>query len=295
MNIQHQNNKKTVRNLAIFTIVVLTIGWIGRGLDVLMNNPSTAGLGIILWIATPLVTSLLLRTFAGDGWKDFGLKPNLKGNLVWYLIAFLIYPITTAIILIIGNGFGWIAFPSASISSMGMMVQAFALALLPQFIKNIFEEFAWRGYLAPKVNSLRINDFLGHIIVGFIWGAWHITYYLFFLDRTILNEFTTLNVTAFIPLSILVMISWATMYGEIRLLTNSFWPAVLMHAVEDALLFTLIFDHRIQILPGTDWLISPMNGLINVFFFLLIGVGLRHLRLRKSLSLQRATLVRVSD
>jgi len=218
---------------------------------------------------------------AGDGWKDFGIKPNFKGNVSWYLVAFLVYPITTACILIIGRGFGLIIFPNASITTLGLVFQTFALGLLPQFIKNIFEEGAWRGYLAPKVYSLRLNDFVGHIIVGLVWGAWHIPYYLFFLNAAVLQEFTTLNLTAFIPLSIVVMISWSMVYGEIRLLTKSFWPAVLMHAVEDALLIMLIADHHIQILPGTDWLVSPMNGLISVVFFIAIGVGLRQLRKRK--------------
>lgn len=281
MNIQNKSNKTTIRNLTIFIIVVLAMGWIGRGLDVLMDNPSSEGLGILLWIVTPLGASLLLRAFAGDGWKDFGIKPNFKGNAAWYVVALLIYPVSTACILIIGSGFGLITFPNSSLSTLGLVFQAFALGILPLFIKNIFEEAAWRGYLAPKVYSLRLNDFVGHLIVGLVWGAWHIPYYLFFLDQAVLQEFTTLNLTIFIPLAIVVTISWAMVYGEIRLLTKSIWPAVLMHAVEDALLITLIADHYIQILPGTDWFISPMSGLISVIFFLAIGVGLRQLRKRK--------------
>ena len=281
MNIQNQTNRTTIRNLVIFAILVLAIGWIGRGLDVQMGNPSSEGLGILLWISMPLVTSLLLRAFAGDGWKDFGIKPNFKGNLSWYVIAFLVYPVTTVLILIVGHGFGLITFPNAPLSSLGLIISAFAMALLPNLLKNFFEEAAWRGYLAPKVYSLGLNDYAGHLIVGFIWGAWHIPYYLFFLDHAILVEFTTLNLVSYIPLAILVAISWAFVYGELRLLTNSIWPAVLMHAVEDALLFSLIIDHHIQILPGTDWLISPMNGLISIVFFLATGVGLRQLRKRK--------------
>ena len=281
MNIQKQRNRLTIRNLAIFIIVVLAIGWIGRGLDVLMDNPASEGLGLLFWIITPLGFSLLLRAFAGDGWKDFGIKPNFKGNISWYVVALLIYPVSTVCILIIGSGFGLITFPNASLSTLGLVFQAFALGILPLFIKNIFEEAAWRGYLAPKVYSLRLNDFVGHLIVGLVWGAWHIPYYLFFLDQAVLQVFTTLNLAVFIPLAIVVTISWAIVYGEIRLLTNSIWPAVLMHAVEDALLIKLIADHYIQILPGTDWLISPMSGLISVIFFLAIGVGLRQLRRRK--------------
>jgi hypothetical protein len=291
MNIQNQSNRMTIRNLVIFTIIVLAIGWIGRGLDVQMGNPSSEGLGILLWISMPLVASLVLRAFAGDGWKDFGIKPNFKGNVSWYFVALLVYPVTTACILIIGSGFGLITFPNPSLSTLGLFFQAFALALLPNIIKNFFEEAAWRGYLAPKVYSLGLNDYVGHLIVGFVWGAWHIPYYLFYLDRAVLQDFTTLNMATYIPLATVVAISWAFVYGEIRLLTNSIWPAVLMHAVEDALLFPLFIDRHIHILPGTDWLISPMNGLISVVFFLAIAVGLRQLRKRKSQFLKGAPLV----
>lgn len=281
MNIQNQNNRTTVRNLAIFIIVVLAIGWIGRGLDILMGNPASESFGMLLWLITPIVISLLLRAFAGDGWKDFGIKPNFKGNAVWYVIALIVYPVLTALVLIIGHGLGLITFPNFTLTALGLILKAFALGLLPQFIKNIFEEAAWRGYLAPKVYSLRLNDFVGHLIVGLVWGAWHIPYYLYFLDKAVLQNFTTLNLAAFISLSIVVMVSWAIVYGEIRLLTNSIWPAVLMHMVEDAFLNQLFTEHHIQIIPGADWLVSPVNGLISIFFFIALGVALRQLRKRK--------------
>jgi hypothetical protein len=281
MSIQKQKSKPTIRNLAIFIAAVLAIGWIGRGLDILMGNPASESLGMLLWLVTPLGTSLLLRAFAGDGWKDVGIRPNLKGNGVWYIIAILAFPVLTALTLIIGNGLGLLTFPDLSVTTFGLILRAFAMNLVPQFIKNIFEEGAWRGYLAPKVYSLRLNDFLGHVIVGLVWGAWHIPYFLFFLDRSILQIFTTLNLAAYIPLSIVVMISWAMVFGEIRLLTNSVWPAVLMHMVEDAFLIQLFTGNHIQIIPGTDWLVSPMNGLLMSFIFIAVGVGLRHLRKRK--------------
>jgi hypothetical protein len=291
MNIQKQSNRITIRNLAVFIIVVLAIGWIGRGLDVLMDNPASEGFGMLLWIITPLGASLLLRAFGGDGWKDFGIKPNFKGNVSWYVVALLVYPVLTTIVLIIGGGLGLITFPTFSLNMLGLVFQAFALSILPQFIKNIFEEAAWRGYLAPKVYSLRLNDFMGHLIVGLVWGAWHIPYYLFFLDRAVLQNFTTLDLAAFIPLSIVVMISWAMVYGEIRLLVNSIWPAVLMHTVEDSFLNQLFIEHHIQIIPGTDWLVSPMNGLISIFFFIAIGVVLRQWRTRRMSVPEKGTSV----
>lgn len=58
MNIQGKRNSATIRNLAIFIIAVLAIGWMGRGLDVLMGRPSAEGLGILLWLVAPLAASL---------------------------------------------------------------------------------------------------------------------------------------------------------------------------------------------------------------------------------------------
>ncbi len=281
MNSQNQGKRTTIRNLAIFVIVVLAVGWIGRLLDVLMDGQASEDLGILLWITTPLGASLLMRAFAGDGWKDFGIKPNFKGSASWYIIALLVYPGSTVLVLIIGRGLGLITFPNFALNTLGLVLQVFALGILPQFVKNMFEEAAWRGYLVPKLFSLHLNDFAGHSIVGLVWGMWHIPYYLFFLDRAVLQNFTTLNLAIFIPLSIVVMISWAMVYGEIRLLTNSIWPAVLMHTVEDALLNQLFTEHRIQIAPGTDWLVSPVHGLISILFFIATGIGLRQWRNKK--------------
>jgi hypothetical protein len=170
MKIQNQGNKTTVRNLAIFVVLILASGWLGRGLDVLMGNSSAESLGMLVWIVTPLGLTVVLHTFAGDGWNDFGIKPNFKENWVWYVVAILAFPVLTALVLLIGSGLGFVTFPNLSANTPGLLLQAFALGLLPQFIKNIFEEAPWRGYLAPKVYSLGLNDFVGHAIVGLVWG-----------------------------------------------------------------------------------------------------------------------------
>ncbi len=295
MKSQNPNDRTTVRNLTIFIILVLASGWIGWELDRLMGNPSVDSLGMLVWITTPLIVSLLLRTFAGDGWKDLGIKPHFKGNGIWYLFSILVFPVVTALVVLIGSAFGWIKFPNLAANTPTLILQAFAVALLPQLVKNFFEEVPWRGYLAPKVYSLGLNDYAGHTIVGLVWGAWHIPYYLFFLSRATLAEFSTLNVWAYILLAIWIMVSWSFVYGEIRLLTNSFWPAVLMHAVEDAFIGVVIAGSFIMMRPGTDWLISPMNGLIMSAFFILIGVGLNRIRKSRMMDVSKQNMKTVAD
>jgi hypothetical protein len=70
---------RTKRNTLIFTVGVLAAGWIGRLIDMAGDADPRQGPGLLLWILAPVVTGLILRA-AGDGWKDFGIKPNLKGN-----------------------------------------------------------------------------------------------------------------------------------------------------------------------------------------------------------------------
>jgi hypothetical protein len=48
MNIQSQSRKQTIRNLTIFAFIVIGIGWLGTGLDALMNNPPSQRLGMLL-------------------------------------------------------------------------------------------------------------------------------------------------------------------------------------------------------------------------------------------------------
>lgn len=170
MNTQSQNNTHTIRNLAIFTFLVIALGWFGRWLDSFMGSAPSQGIGITIWIITPLGVSFLLRGFAGDGWKDLGIRPGIKGNVLWYAVSILVYPICITLILLIGRSSGVVSFPDFSSVKVELLVQAFALLIFPQLFQNIFEEFGFRGYLAPKLYKLRLNIFLAHVIVGLIWG-----------------------------------------------------------------------------------------------------------------------------
>lgn len=67
MTMPDAQRKRMIRNLVIFTVVVLASGWLGYGLDRAMNNPPEQRLGMLLWLVLPLITALLLRAFGGRG------------------------------------------------------------------------------------------------------------------------------------------------------------------------------------------------------------------------------------
>lgn len=277
MEIRAIERKTTLRNLSIFTFVVLISGWVGHALNIAMDNPPGENLGMLLWLVAPLFASIYLRAFAGDGWKDTGIKPLLRGNSKWYVLSLLIFPALTLSTVLIGNIFGWISFSGFNIS---LFLQAFAVALIPNFIKNIPEEFVWRGYLTPKLASLKINDFLLYLVVGLIWGLWHITYYLYFLDSETLQAFTSLSMVVFIPLTVVTMIAWTIVYVELWFLTKSIWPAVLMHMVEDAFVNPLILDSSFQMAGGKELFIHPAIGIISILLYTTVGLTLRRIRLK---------------
>ena len=147
--------KQAVRNLVIFTIVSISIGWVGLWLNrVMANEASGQNLGMLLWLVVPALTGLLLRAVAGDGWSDAGLRPALKKNLGWYGFALLIYPACIALILGLGYAVGTVSLTGLSSLGLRSFVGLIGAALVAGFVKNIFEEFAWRGYLNPRLDSL---------------------------------------------------------------------------------------------------------------------------------------------
>ncbi len=169
------NPGRTKRNTLIFTVVVLAAGWIGRLLDLAAGADSGQGPGLLLWILAPVATGLILRAAAGDGWKDFGIKPNLKGNGRWYALAVLFYPMI-GITVLAGLSFGGITPRTDGLSPIAPFVAALAVGLVPAFFKNIGEEFGWRGYLVPRLAGTGIKRWKLHLIVGAVWAGWHLPY-----------------------------------------------------------------------------------------------------------------------
>lgn len=271
MNTQSRNNRRTVRNLAIFAVVVFASGWLGYGLDRLLNNPPSQSLGMLLWLIAPLVTALLLRAFAGDGWKDFGLRPNFKGNGFWWLVSVLIFPAVITLSMLVGSMAGALKLNANLLSGfVGTLLTGFVAVL----IKNVFEEFAWRGYLAPKVYSLNMSIWLSHAIVGVIWGVWHIPFVF------VLWPYLTSNMLwYFIPLLLVGTFSQSVVYGEIRLATASVLPAWVMHTMGNAIGNALLLSGFVQLDPGKELWVSPgAESVISIVLTFAIGYWLHQRR-----------------
>ena len=261
--------KKTIWRIVIFSALVTVAAWIA---PLLGGSPTSPGPGFIIWGTAPLLVSLLMRTVTRD-WSDFWGKPAIGKNIQWYVVSLLAYPLVMVLALLMGiltsvsSVFGF---------SLGQYLQT-ALTAVPIFlIFAVFEEIGWRGYLAPKLVSLGINPYLSAALLAVVWTAWHVPYL-----RELTWVYDAEDLIAFIPRYYLVLFAFSIVYGEIRSITATFWPAVLMHAISNSFGHPLGAEY-VTVAAGKEYLGSVSTGLFVIAFAILLGVAINRWRLKQS-------------
>lgn len=283
MEISVIDRKRTIRNIIIFTVVTLSCGFAGIALDRLSPpQDPMQGLGALAWLVSPLAANLLLRWLGRDGWKDFGIRPNLRSGWIWYLVALLLTPLVTILLLALSAVFGAVSFSGFAEKGLGAYLPLVGTLFIGVMVKNIFEEFAWRGYLTPRFEALKLHPFANALLTGFIWAGWHVPYYLYFLNRLELQAHTSLSVPAFILLSFFVLPFQALAYGELRLVSKTVWTTWLLHNVANAISLPLLSYAFVTLAGGfTGVFLSP--GSAGILYSLLMGLaGYGLYRYRKS-------------
>ncbi len=268
------DRSRTKRNLIIFTLVVIASGWLYQIVNLFFPGPTPEqNLGLLLWIITPLTGVLILRGPGKDGWADFGLQLNLKQGWPWYLLSLLAYPVCMAVTLGLGALSGRVSLQGLIEQGPGALAAAAAAGLAAAMIKNIFEEFAWRGYLTPRFAALGLSPLANHLLTGLIWGLWHIPYWLFFVGGQAIAEVTGVGMGWFIVLAFLGIFPTAVVFGELRLKSGSLWPAWLAHNVTNVLSAPLVTAGFVRLAnPAAEVLFEPGGGgLLMMLLFSLLG------------------------
>ncbi|MDD3705100.1 MAG: CPBP family glutamic-type intramembrane protease [Clostridiaceae bacterium] len=271
-------NKKAIRKIGIFIFIVIISGWIGVLVDSLLTEqPEGDSLGMGIWLVMPLLAAFIIILFSKVSWRDLGFKPNFKGNMKWYLASAIIFPVVTAIVLLIGTLTNWIDLSAFNLRSF---ILAFCSTLLVNFIINIFEETAWRGFLTSQLLKLNLNDWKLYLIVGCVWYLWHLPYYLVFLPEADIRAVMPVSRTVYAVVAFTTYLSWTVMFTELFRVTKSVWPCIILHTVEDSLINLLVISGYINIATGKEILISPINGVITSILYIAVGIGIRAYRRR---------------
>jgi len=274
---------KLQRNILIFAVITIGCGFMGNAINSLYQpQDSMQSLGVLIWLVSPLAANLLLRSLGKDGWKDFGLAPNLKSGWRWYLIALLIIPVISLVMILLSVLSGAATAVGFSTQGINTFISVLGAGMAGNMVKNIFEEFAWRGYLTPRLDVLKANPFVNSIVTGIIWASWHIPYYLYFLSPAVLKQQTSLSVPVLILISIIVLPMQAFAYGELRLLSKSVWSTWLLHNIANAFSFALVSGGFVMLSGNlSSILLTPSSEGVGYSVLMgLIGWGLYKKRIR---------------
>ena len=238
---------QTIRNIVIFTVLMSGLAWGGAQLG---GTPAEPGLGLLVWGSAPIAAALVMKLILRDK-VDMGWRPRLRGNGRWYLLSLLFFPAVMGSALATGLLLGAATLQPVDLATLASVV---APAAVIYTVFAFFEEAGWRGYLAPKMAEID-DRFSGHLWVGLIWASWHFP----FLAQIVPD--TTESLVTLAPRFVAGTVALAVVYGEIRLRTNSLWPAVLMHAVGNTIgnsvLASLGSTPLVSLAPGLEWLASP--------------------------------------
>jgi len=275
---------KNIRNILIVALFTVGGGWLGIWLNQVTGNtqPPMQSLGVLVWLTTPALAGILLRAFGGDGWKDAGFGLALPSGWIWYLVSILVYPLAALLTFGLGALLGVIHADGFTAQGFGAYLSAAGVMLVGSLMKNLFEEFAWRGYLTPRLDAARVPPMLNHLIVSLLWMTWHLPYYFYYLDRQTLNSALTTSLPVFLLMGYLVMFPTAVLFGELRLISKSIWPVFILHNVINALSMPLLINGFIKVDGPLGTILTPTNeGLFVSLLFGLAGWMLYQRRMKK--------------
>lgn len=175
-----------VLTIAITSMVYLLFPVLGI---VYGSGKSVALLMAVMFV--PAACSIITRLVTKEGFKNMYLRPHIKGNMKYYLMAyfgpvvflflsaaiyFLIFPqnfdsdLTTLKGLVASSGKANLSPASLLLVQTAVFV---AIGPIVNIIPTMGEELGWRGYLLPKLRTF-FTDRTALVTTGVIWGLWHV-------------------------------------------------------------------------------------------------------------------------
>ncbi|MCL4529414.1 MAG: CPBP family intramembrane metalloprotease [Chloroflexi bacterium] len=247
MNPQTSNLKQ----LAAFFILAFVIGWLAW-IPLLVNREGPTWSAFI-FLFSPAISALLVAGFTN---KLAGIKDILRRYLLWkfqvkwYLLAFLLIPaifFLAILILFRGND------QSLWTNAPWYFVAASFLYLM--FI-NSGEEIGWRGFALPRLQSIIPNPLIASIILGVIWGTWHLPQYF-------VPGQPNIPVIPFLLLIAGLSIIYTVVFNNTR---GSLLFAVILHASTDIvprIVQTANFDSNLWwLIAGLTWITGIILNMV---------------------------------
>lgn len=254
--------------LVVFSVVTLGSGWIGLLVNNALGIPhSMQSLGTLIWIMTPVLAGAVMA-LSDPSLRRSYVASWLPGRLRAYGVALAAFPLSFAVAIAVGWAAGWLT--PTGLGAFGGVVAANVAGTV---LKNVAEEGAWRGYLAPALISRKLSDPWVWLISGMIWSLWHIPYYGWLLDESLTRSVYDVPPIVYALMTVPIMICWAPLFTELRVLSDSIWPGLIAHSIANLSQIPLS-KGGLPITPGWELLVSPLVGVIPNAIILAAGLGL---------------------
>ena len=254
--------------LVVFSVVTLGSGWIGLLVNNALGIPhSMQSLGTLIWIMTPVLAGAVMA-LSDPSLRRSYVASWLPGRLRAYGVALAAFPLSFAVAIAVGWAAGWLT--PTGLGAFGGVVAANVAGTV---LKNVAEEGAWRGYLAPALISRKLSDPWVWLISGMIWSLWHIPYYGWLLDESLTRSVYDVPPIVYALMTVPIMICWAPLFTELRVLSGSIWPGLIAHSIANLSQIPLS-KGGLPIMPGWELLVSPLVGVIPNAIILAAGLGL---------------------
>ena len=252
-----QDKKMETKRILVYLFITFLITYgveigifwpMAKGTSLQTSQTLQMLVGLVMFI--PALGVLLTRLITKEGFHNAMLRPNLKGHIRYYVMAwfgpvlltvlgavvyFLIYPetfdpsmktmIDTAMSQYEQAGITNVTEDQIRVQYLTQIAAGAFLAPILNAFATFGEEWGWRGYLLPKMKEkLPMLPML--LVNGVIWGLWH-------APLTAIGHNYGMGYWGFPFTGILAMcgfcIVMGTLFSYISLRTGSVWPAVIAH------------------------------------------------------------------
>lgn len=247
-------------HVAVYAVGVLSLATAGGLVMAASDDPATSA-GALLFVLSPLLMAVGLRTVGREGWSDAGLRLGRERG--WYLFALLLFPVLLAVPLLLGVATGRVHVAPDGASRLAVLL---ATGVVARLLFALCEEWGWRGYLEPRLAALGVPPLRRHLAVGALWAVWHVPYIVAFGDG-----YTELSLGVQLPLFSVAVLAMAVIWGVVRDRTGSVWPVVVGHGVANAVAFPLI-DPDVVVIDDPLALSARPEGLVVLVLLVLTAV-----------------------
>jgi membrane protease YdiL (CAAX protease family) len=208
-------------------------------------DPSSGSLAQFLSMMTPTAAVLLMMLVVtrdgreDESWRDLGLRRS--GWRVWVIALFgPALLLTLAYVVLWQTGYATFAVPEGT--TLVIVLTAILGSFGGSFLFSFAEELGWRGYLQQRLMPLGARPAV--LVTGFLHGLFH-------MPLLLLTPFyhSAGNKLIVVPLFIGSLTMAGVIYGYLRIVSGSVWPAAIAHSA---------LNTAWQILTGFTAVSSPL-------------------------------------